>query len=532
MGSVLYYFTFRRTWRGALIWAFIFGASIAATAIGYSGLDPGARATLAATFSTNTGVMVLIGVPYHLEIVSGFTAWRTMGLLAPMATIWGLLTATRYFRGEEESGRGEFFLAGQTTPRRSAMQTLAALAAGLGLFTVITATGIWLGGRGQDSGFDLEGSVIFAITLALLAATFMAIGFFTSQLAATRRQAAAMAGVVFALFFAMRAIGSVVTDARWLLDITPFGWAQHVHPLTDNNWPWLLPLVGLTSLLVAAGLWVVGRRDMGASLIADHDTAPAHTTLLHNVWTAALRLNRGALLGWTLAFAFAGLIFGNFAKPAGTILNSSDALQHITGELGAAGTQAAAAFMGIGFFMCGVLVMVMVVGLLNALREDESSGYLDNFLVQPVRRWTLFVGRGGLVVFGLILTALMAGLTCVIASRMQQTGVDWWQIVRAALFAAAPAFFLLGLGMLLLGFRPRLMTGVLYGYIGWSFLMEMIGTLLNFNHLLLNTSILHHMALLPAAEPRWATTGLMLGVAVVMAAAGIARLNYRDIETD
>src|SRR5687768_6668614 len=117
MRGVLYRFVFRRTFKGALIWALIFGASIAATAIGYSGLDAGARAALASTFSANTGVMALIGVPYHLEIVSGFTAWRTMGLFAPMAAIWGLLTATRLFRGEEEDGRSEFFLIGRTTPR-------------------------------------------------------------------------------------------------------------------------------------------------------------------------------------------------------------------------------------------------------------------------------------------------------------------------------------------------------------------------------------------------------------------------------
>ncbi len=532
MRGVLYRFVFRRTFKGALIWAFIFGASIAATAIGYSDLDAGARAALVSTFSKNTGVMVLIGVPYHLEIVSGFTAWRTMGLLAPMATIWGLLTATRYFRGEEESGRSEFFLSGQTTPRRSALQTLASLATGLGLFTIVAAAGIWLGGRGQDSGFDMTGSIIFALTLASLAASFMAVGFWTSQLAATRRQAAAMAGVAFAVFFAMRAIGSAVVDARWLLDLTPFGWAQHVHSLTDNNWPWLLPLAGLTGLLVAAGLWVIGRRDMGASLVADRNTAPAHTGLLGTAWTAALRLNRGALLGWTLAFAFAGLIFGNFAKPASTVLNSSDTLQRFTGELGAQQTQAAAAFMGIGFFMCAILAMVMVVGLLNTLREDEASGYLDNFLVQPVRRWRLFTGRGGLVVIALVLAALAAALACIIASQIQQTGVDWWQIMRASLFAIIPAFFLLGLGIALLGFWPRLMTSVLYGYIGWSFLMEMIGTLLHFNRVLLNTSILHHMALLPAAEPRWLTTGLMFGGGIVLVAIGISRLNHRDIEID
>lgn len=535
MNAVLYRFVFRQTYKGALLWALIFVVSIVATAIGYHDLypDPKVRATLAATFSNNTGVMALIGVPYHLETVSGFAAWRTLGLLSPMAAIWGLLTAARLFRGEEESGRSEFFLAGQTTPVRMAAQTLAALAASLLLFILVTTAGIWLGGQGQGLAFGLFESLLFALTLALLAAVFMAVGFWTSQLAATRRQAAAFGGVAFAVFFALRAIGSAVPDARWLLDLTPFGWVQYIHPLTENNWGWLLPLVGATGLLVAAGLVAIARRDMGASLIADRDSAPARTALLHGMWSAALRLNGGAIAGWTLAMGFAGVVFGMFAKPASSILDNSDALQRFTAQLsGAQQTQAAETFMSIGFFMCAVLLMVMVVNLLYTLREDEAEGYLDNFLVQPVRRWWLFAGRVALISGAVVVAALVAGLACTVASQAQQTGVEAGQIMRAALLAAAPALFLLGLGVVLLAVWPRFMTQLLYGYIGWSFLVEMIGTMLGFHRWLLDTSILHHMALLPAAEPRWLATGLIILGGALLASVGIARLNYRDIETD
>ncbi|HEX8763146.1 MAG TPA: hypothetical protein VF733_05315 [Candidatus Saccharimonadales bacterium] len=533
--NVLYRFVLRRTFKGALLWGVIFAVSIAATAIGYNDLYPDLqrRTVLAATFSANTGVAALIGVPFHLELISGFTAWRTLGLLAPIGAIWGLLTAARMFRGEEETGRSEFFLAGQTTMRRAALQTVAALVTSLVLFTAVVTAGIWLGGRSKEIDFGLIDSLIFGATLASLAAVFMAIGFWMSQLAATRRQAAAMSGVAFALFFALRAIGSAVPDARWLLDITPFGWAGHVHPLTENNWPWIVLLLGFAAILTAMGLIVAGRRDMGASLIADRDSAPARTRLLHSAWSAALRLNRSTIIGWMLALAFGGLVFGNFAKPASSLLNGSDALQRFTGELsGVQQAQAAATFMSMGFLICSILLMVMVVALLHTLREDESEGYIDNFLVQPIRRWTLFAGRGTLIALSVLSAALAAGVTCTFASWLQQTGVGTAEIMRAALLAAAPALLLLGVGMALLGWLPRMMTGLLYGYIGWSFLMEMIGTLLNFNRFLLDTSILHHMALLPAAEPRWLTSGLVVTIGGVLGVIGVIRFNQRDIETD
>ena len=61
------------------------------------------------------------------------------GLLIIVGAIWGLLTATRLLRGEEDAGRWELFLAGRTTRRHAAAQAIAGLAAGFVVLWTLTA---------------------------------------------------------------------------------------------------------------------------------------------------------------------------------------------------------------------------------------------------------------------------------------------------------------------------------------------------------------------------------------------------------
>ena len=54
-----------------------------------------------------------------------------MGVLTIVGAIWGLLTATRLTRGEEDAGRWELLLTGPTTRARAAAQAVAAMLVGL-----------------------------------------------------------------------------------------------------------------------------------------------------------------------------------------------------------------------------------------------------------------------------------------------------------------------------------------------------------------------------------------------------------------
>lgn len=111
------------------------GGYIAYAAVQYATTYPTAasREQVALTFGANAGLTALLGEGQRLSTAAGFTAWRAMGVLVPVGAVWAMLAATRLTCGEEEAGRTELLLAGQTTRRRAVAQAIAGIAAGIAL---------------------------------------------------------------------------------------------------------------------------------------------------------------------------------------------------------------------------------------------------------------------------------------------------------------------------------------------------------------------------------------------------------------
>jgi len=139
-------------------------------------------------------------------------------------------------------------------------------------------------------------------------------------------------------------------------------------------------------------------------------------------------------------------------------------------------------------------------------------------------RWRLLI-----VIVSVVLAGVAAGVFTWFGTAAQHSGVGFGKLVEAGLNSAVPAAFIIGLGILILGLRPRLTSAVLYAVIGWSFLMEMIGPAIHLNHWVLDTSLLHHVVLAPAAAPRWSTAGILAGIGLIAAVIGAILFNRRDL---
>ena len=87
-----------------------------------------------------------------------------------------------------------------------------------------------------------------------------------------------------------------------------------------------------------------------------------------------------------------------------------------------------------------------------------------------------------------------------------------------------------GLGILLLGFAPRLVTGACWGLVAWGFMVALLGEVIPVNHWITDTSLLHHIALAPAVSPDWRICGTYLGIWAVTAALGGWRFTRRDLQ--
>jgi len=178
----------RRMVRSAGLWGAVFGGYIAYAAWEYATSYPtvASREKIALTFGTNAGFSALLGQGQRLATIGGFTAWRAMGVLVPVGAVWAMLAATRLTRGEEDAGRLELLLAGQTTRRRAVAQAEAGLAAGLAVLWVITAAATAAAGSPARIGISAGSALCLATAVVTGAVMFAGVGVLAAQLAATR----------------------------------------------------------------------------------------------------------------------------------------------------------------------------------------------------------------------------------------------------------------------------------------------------------------------------------------------------------
>jgi ABC-2 type transport system permease protein len=531
------WFTGRRAARAGALWGLVFGVYVYDNAFAFRTIAPTAarRDSLLASMARNAGLKALLGDTRQITTLGGFTDWRAIGVTVLVASVWGLMAATKALRGEEAAGRWELFLAGLTTPRRAAANTLAGLGAGVLAMYAMTALLTVLAGARAGIGFSVGQSLLFAVAVVAGAAMFAAVGAVASELMPTRARAASLSAAVFGAAFMLRALGDASASAHWLVYTSPLGWVEQLRPLTGAQPLWLLPILGLVAVCVAATV-LLADRDLGDSLLADKDTARPRTALLGSPLSFALRMSWPAIAGWLTATAVAALLYGSLAKSTGQAFASSSTLRKFTGQLAhvaqqqlqLAGTRV---FAGIIFLILMTLIMAYVASALGKVREDEAEGYLDNLVVRAVSRQRWLCGRAGLIFAVLVGAGVLAGMAFWAAAGSQHAGLSFHELLLAGINSAAPAALLLGIGLLALGFTPRLTTAVCWGILAWAFLLDTLGSAVKVNHWLMDTSLLYHPALAPAVNPNWRIVGTYLALGCAAALLGGWRFTRRDLQS-
>jgi ABC-2 type transport system permease protein len=516
----------RSALRGALIWGVVFGIFVIATVKAFVTAYPTVAERLKIASSLQS-FAILLGPPRHAETVAGFTEWRVLVVIAVIGAIWGLMTSTGTLRGNEDVGRWELLLAGQTTKRRAAAQALVGLGGALGAMLGVTLALTLAAGAQPGAHFSIGGSFLFAFAMVSGAAMFLAVGAVTSQLSATRGQAAMIAAAVLGASFLARMIADSRSDLGWLRWASPIGWIEELHPLRDAQPLALVPIVAVVAIGAVLTPALAAKRDLGASVFRERESRGTGRWLAGPI-TLAVRLVRPAALGWLAGFATIAIVQGFVARSAATILQSSPAFAAALGKLGV--RKASEGYFGVSFLFVAVVIAVMVATQIASIRDEEATGRLDNLLVRPVRRASWLAGRVGVSLALAVLAGFTAGLFTWIGAASQHTGVALGTLVEAGLNTITPGIFVLGAGVLVLGLRPRLSATACYAIVAWSFLVNLLGSLIKGNDWLRDSSLFSHMALAPAAKPDWGTAAIIIAIALAAALAGAIAFDRRDIE--
>lgn len=534
--SIITFFTFRQVIKGALILGLAVGSLTALQAIGYDKGYPTEkeRALFAQTLESNPTFQLLYGETDHLETPAGYMVYRVTPFVALIGALWGLFVATRLLRGQEEDGRAELLLTGQASMRQATLQTCI----GIGVAWIVTylvAFGIIATiGALPDIDVSIGASALFTFSLTSCALLFAAIGTLTSQLAVSRRRAILYGVVPMIIFFVLRSIGNTLEDWSWLKAITPFGWVDNIRPIYDPQVIWVIPLIVGICISATLAVWLAGRRDVGASIIPEPDTAKPRFLFMKGPLSLYVRLTKGVFLGWTLGVCALTFLMASIAKIANEAVAGSQDLSEVIGRIagGDTHTSMTAAFLGMGGLLVATILIAMVAGTIGQLRNDEAKGLLDNFLVRKMSRTKFLIHRAAFIGVMVTLIYTIANTITLLVAQAQGIRVTAQEIMIDNLNGLGPVFLVLGLGLALFAILPRLASAVLYALLAWSFIVQMVSSLISNDtarDILNSTSLLQPIALVPVNSPDWMHFWLLIISSVVLGALGVWGFSRRDI---
>ena len=518
-----------RAVRSGVIWGYIFGIIAGSSAISYTTIysTQAERDALATAFGSNNATAALFGPGTDLQTVGGFTVFKSYMTIMVLGALWGLLTSTRLLRGEEDAGRWDLVLTGQVTQRGATVQVFGGLGAGLAALWIVVAVITVLAGLVSKVGFGVGASLYFAVAQVTTAAMFLAVGALTSQLVATRRQAATLAGWFLGASYVLRMVADAGVGVHGLIWLTPLGWAEELRPLTAPNPMALLPIIAFTAIVGGFAADLSGRRDVGSGILEDRPHAVAKLRLLTGHLGLSARLVRPTVTAWIAALGATGFVLGLIAKEAGGTISGSS-VQEVFSRLGATGT-GAQEFLGVSFLIVAVMEGFMSAGQVTALRTEEAEGRFDNLAVLPVARSSWVGGRLLIAVVALLGAAVVTGFLTWVGTAVEGGGVSLATLLDAGINVVPAALCVLGLGILSFGAVPRAVSYVVYGILGWSLIIEVVGGVGSGRRWLLDTSLFHQMAAAPAVHPNWTVNGVMIGIGVVAALVGCLLFSHRDL---
>lgn len=504
------------------IWILVFVAVAASSAASAEELFPTveSRVSLATSANANPSLVALYGWVFDGTSLGSVAMYKTIAFGAATVAILAMLITTRHTRAEEESGRLE--LIGATVVGRYAALTAALIvSSGASLVLGVLSALALIGG-----GLPASGSFAFGLAWAAAGISFAGIAAVAAQLTEGARAANGIAASALGVAYLLRAIGdSTGTNGpTWVSWLSPIGWGQQVRPYAGDRWWVLLLPVLFTVALVAGAYALIARRDLGAGLVRPRP-GPERGAL-GSPLALAWRLQRGSVIGWSVGFVVAGLVFGGVAGNVGDLLDSPQAKDFIV-KLG--GQQGLIdAYLATEMGLVGLLAAAFAIQSAGRLRSEETALRAEPVLAGAVSRWRW---AGSHIVFALVGTAVMLAVTGAAAGLTYGATTDMGQFGRvfgAALAQIPAAWVLAGIVVLVFGFLPQL------NITGWAALaafavVGFFGPILRLPQWLMDISPFVHIPKLPGT-PFTATPLLWLtGLAVVALAAGLTGFRRRDL---
>ena len=296
----------------------------------------------------------------------------------------------------------------------------------------------------------------------------------------------------------------------------------------DNWWPLALSVLAFV-VLVGAAAMLSTRRDVGSGILAvrrgDAEAARGLLSPFGLVW----RLQRSALLGWAVAMAGFGLVFGAI----------SDEMKDLSGAAAdwytrmGGSEQVLDAYRASIIEMAGIAVAIYTVQILLRMRAEEADGRLESVLAGSVSRrrwmWSYLLNAGLGAVVLLLCFAVSMGLGA--AAALGDISAQVPALVGAGLVQLPAILLIAGVVVALIGLLPRAASAL-----SWTLLLSaiLLGPMFGAATLQLpvwaqDVSPFTHIPKLPGADLAAVPVVSLIVIAAALVGVGLASLRHRNL---
>jgi ABC-2 type transport system permease protein len=453
--------------------------------------------------------------------------------LAAAVAFMSTFLAVRHSRAEEEAGRSELIgatVAGRVVPLLATV--LFGVAANLAVGGVVALALV-------AAALDPGGAVVTGVALAGTGIAFLGVGLVAAQLMRTSRGANGLAAAVVGLAYVLRAVGDAAgtpaadglsLTSAWPSWLSPIGWGQHTRAFTENTPLPVLLSVALAAVLVVVALGLQSRRDSGSSVFAERPGHAGAGPLLSGSLGLAWRLQRAAILGWSLVGLLFGALAGSLGETVVDLMQQNPVFQNVL--VGLAGGPGAIIdlFTATLFSLVGVLAAAAAIQAVLRARQDEATGVAEALLSTRLGRirWLLDALLVGIVAILAVLVAAVAG-AAVGLTQSADAGDRIVSVLQAGAAQLPAALLLLAVAALLVAVLPRLSIGLSWGILVAAVVLGQFGDLLDLPQWLRDLSPFSHTPVVAAAEPDWSGVWWMSALAVLLTAMAAGGIRRRDL---
>src|SRR2546428_8561086 len=376
------------------IWVVSMTLLVFLTVVGGKSLFP-TRASIdqaAAATQHNAGAIAFNGPAQGLDTLGGQIAFQVGAFGMVIVALMSIFMTGRLTRGDEEAGRLELVRSlpvGIHAPAFAALIVVLAMNAAVGVLSSASLLA---------EGLPTAGSLVLGASFTAVGVFFTGVALFAAQITQNTRVVYGSSGALLGLAYMLRIIGDIGDGTvSWS---SPIGLAQKARPFAGERWWPLVPLLAAAVALIAVAFRLAVRRDHGAGLVAPRPGRIVAAPSLGHPLGLAMRLQRGALIGWGAGVLVTGIAYGWIAPTIDSFVANNKAMAEMMASAGIGNLTDT--YLATSFRVMALIASGFAIQSALRLRSEESALPAASMAVLPLAVLTALAavlvlgGLGGL----------------------------------------------------------------------------------------------------------------------------------------